>query len=127
YAGFCVGGGAGAGWERQTGGEVRRERGIGGRRALWSAIAAFIFGRFSYDTLKGRLKTRWLNSTARGPRMKTTLGAAAVFFALSSFSAAQAKPPTIPLTCAKSSGAIAERKYLSVASGGSNIYIVNVP
>lgn len=58
--------------------------------------------------------------------MKTALGAAAVIFALSSVSAAQAKPPTVILKCAKSSGAVAERQYLDAASGGGNIYSIFV-
>lgn len=58
--------------------------------------------------------------------MKTKLSCCALVFALSPFTAAQAKPPTIPLECAKSIGAVAERQYLDAASGGGNIYNVNV-
>jgi hypothetical protein len=58
--------------------------------------------------------------------MKAKLSAAALVFALSSFPAAQAKPPTIPLECGKSSGAVAERQYLDAASGGGDTYSVKV-
>ena len=58
--------------------------------------------------------------------MKTKFCAAALIFVLTPAIAARAKPPTIPLECAKSSGAVAERKYLDAASGGGNIYNVNV-
>ncbi|WP_036169633.1 hypothetical protein [Massilia sp. 9096] len=37
-----------------------------------------------------------------------------------------AKPPKIPLKCAMSTGAVAERQYLDAASGGGNIYSILV-
>ena len=50
---------------------------------------------------------------------------AAITFAM--FTHAHAKPPTVPLQCGISNGAvIAERQYLSAASGGGDIYNVMV-
>jgi hypothetical protein len=39
---------------------------------------------------------------------------------------AKAKPPTIPLVCGKAYGATVQRQYLDKASGGGDIYNVQV-
>jgi len=57
--------------------------------------------------------------------MKKVIAVAAVLISATAASV-QAKPPTIPLDCGKAKGASVQRQYLDAASGGGNIYNVQV-